>query len=172
MNTERKNNWNEFYENRINSGYQDYFNERYAQFIQTVDVLSPNGQFMELGCGIGSVSKALPHKNTFGFDLSPDMVELANKNVGNRFYVGNIFETKFPEDVLKVSHGVLEHFSDEQIVSITQRCQNSIHYVPLDKYVTPSFGDERLLPYEFWLDLVKPTAYFLFNDKHDLAFIL
>lgn len=172
MNTE-KNNWSKFYEDRINSTYQDYFNQRYAQFIQTVDILSPKGEFIELGCGIGSVSKALPNKYGHGFDSSPEMVRLANKNLNDvRFWVADIFKESYFEDTLKVSHGVLEHFTDEQIVSITQRCQNSIHYVPLDKYVTPSFGDERLLPYEFWLELVKPNAYFLFNDNHDLAFIL
>jgi hypothetical protein len=130
---------------------------------------------MELGCGIGSISKAVAKhgKSSYGFDISSDMVELANRNVGdNRFYIENIFTAELPSDILKVSHGVLEHFTDEQILSVTKRCNNSIHYVPLDKYKTPSFGDERLLPYQYWLDLVQPKAYFLFNKDHDLAFIL
>lgn len=167
--------WKEFYENRINSSYQNYFEKRYEEFIRQIYALSQSNTIMELGCGIGSVSKAVQKhgKTSFGFDISESMVELANKNLhDNRFNVGNIFETDFPKRYLKVSHGVLEHFSDTQIVSITERCQNSIHYVPLDKYVTPSFGDERLLPYEYWLDLVHPKAYFLFNNDHDLAFIL
>lgn len=167
--------WKDFYKNRVNSSYQNYFDKRYELFIKMIITLSNSNMIMELGCGIGSISKAVQKYGqlSYGFDISYDMVELANENLNdNRFYVDNIFETEFPNNVLKVSHGVLEHFSDEQIISITERCQKSIHYVPLDKYINPSFGDERLLPYEHWLDLVKPKAYQLFNDNHDLMFIL
>ena len=52
----------------------------------------------------------------------------------------------------------------------SERYPNSIHYVPLDKYEVPSYGDERLLPYEFWLDMLKPKEWALFNDGHDLTF--
>lgn len=166
--------WKNFYESRINSTYQDYFNDRYKVFIDLVNSLSGN-EIMELGCGIGSVSKAVQRhgKSSFGFDISDDMVDLANRNLGdNRFFKGNIFNMEYPKDILKVSHGVLEHFSDNEIKEITRQCENSIHYVPLDKYKEPSFGDERLLSYEYWLKLVNPKAYILFNDGYDLAFIL
>jgi hypothetical protein len=165
--------WKTFYQNRINSTYQDYFNERYKVFIDNIkQIKSEADELFELGCGIGSVSKSVGGKFS-GIDKDPFMVQLSNENTGtNNFVVGDIFQYDLNESVLKVSHGVLEHFSDEQIVSITNRCKHSIHYVPLDKYVTPSFGDERLLPYEHWMNLVNPVYYELFNDNHDLLFIL
>ena len=57
-------------------------------------------------------------------------------------------------------------------MTICEMFPNSIHYVPLDKYEKPSFGDERLLPYKYWLDLVTPKCWMLFNDDHDLMFII
>lgn len=167
--------WKDFYKERINSSYQDYFNQRYKIMIDLAENLSSKNIIMELGCGIGSISKSLKSRgfNSFGFDISEDMVDLANRNLGDsRFYQGDIFKTEFPEDILKITHGVLEHFSDQEIKSICNRCKNSLHYVPLDKYKTPSFGDERLLSYQHWIELVNPKAYVLFNDDHDLIFIL
>ena len=70
-------------------------------------------------------------------------------------------------------HGVLEHFSDEECVKIvSQQRENArvkvVHYVPLDKYVTPSFGDERLLPAFHWVSLLSPTRVWVENDGYDL----
>lgn len=165
--------WYTFYENRINSTYQDYFELRYEPFLDLIRQLKNTNGIFELGCGIGSISKAI--QGCFqGIDSDPMMVKLANENTNsNNFYQADIFEMEIPPStVLKVSHGVLEHFNDDQITDIVERCGNSIHYVPLDKYKTPSFGDERLLPYQYWLDLVTPKAHILFNDDHDLAFII
>lgn len=164
--------WNKFYEDRINSTYQDYFEQRYEPFLEVIDQLKNSNGILELGCGIGSVSKAVGGKFK-GFDLCPDMVRLANLNTqSENFHTQDIFGTVFDPGVLKVSHGVLEHFSDSQIQDICESCLNSIHYVPLDKYVTPSFGDERLLPYQYWLKLTTPKMWMLFNDDHDLMFVL
>ncbi|TXI86971.1 MAG: class I SAM-dependent methyltransferase [Chryseobacterium sp.] len=167
-----KNDWYTFYANRVNSTYQDYFEKRYAPFIEVIPQLKGSDGIFELGCGIGSVSKAVGGKFK-GIDNDPLMVMLANQNTNsNNFYQADIFEVKAPHSTLKVSHGVLEHFSDVDIQTICELNPNSIHYVPLDKYVTQSFGDERLLPYEYWLELVNPISWMLFNDDHDLMFLL
>lgn len=168
------NDWKSFYQSRVNSGYQDKFEQNYAPFLEFITEQTKYSKYIiEMGCGIGSVSKALLKQGytCSGFDLSPDMVELANTNVGaNLFRQGDIFKEQLPVDIIGVSHGVLEHFSDEQIQQICEANKYSIHYVPLDKYVIPSFGDERLLPYQHWLDLVQPRDWFLFNKGHDLCF--
>lgn len=175
---EQTNDWKSFYEQRINSSYQEYFENRYKPFLDFVKQ-SQSNPFMsektifELGCGIGSVSKALAKDNFVysGIDLSQDMVNLANLNNNcDLFTQGDIFNINYPCDVTGVSHGVLEHFSDKQILSITKKFNGSIHYVPLDKYLVPSFGDERLLSLEYWLDLVNPRRHFTFNDDYDLCF--
>lgn len=164
-------NWYNFYKNRINSSYQEYFEKRYDVMLQFI-ACEKSEEIIEMGCGIGSISKALNRigiKST-GFDVDINMVNLANiNNNTDVFYEGCIHSFK-NDNILAVSHGVLEHFEDEQILNICKNNPNSIHYVPLDKYKVPSFGDERLLSYKYWLDLVKPKDYVLFNDYHDLIF--
>ncbi len=166
------NNWYEFYKNRINSTYQQYFEKRYEPFLNMIKGENPE-EIFEAGCGIGSVSKYIvDHTNIecCGIDLCPDMVSLANRNLNatDMFEKCNIFD--YSTDTLTVTHGVLEHFSDEDIIRILKLYPNSIHYVPLDKYITPSFGDERLLSVEHWIRLVNPREYILFNNGYDLAF--
>lgn len=165
--------WFNFYQKRVNSTYQDYFEVRYLPLIDTIINLKPK-TIIELGCGIGSLSKALVKKldiDISGFDLCEKMVQLANTNLGvDFFYKEDILNSKSNE--LCVSHGVLEHFSDEAILTICKNHPNSIHYVPLDKYKIPSFGDERLLPAQYWIDLLSPKEVILFNNDHDLIFKL
>lgn len=164
--------WYDFYESRINSNYQEYFEQRYKPFLDVIKQLKGSDGIFELGCGIGSVSKAIGGKFE-GIDLNLGMVMLANQNTNSdKFRQGDILTTTTELSTLKVSHGVLEHLDDSSIRTVCELNPNSIHYVPLDKYKTPSFGDERLLPYEYWLELVCPITWMLFNDDHDLMFLL
>lgn len=163
--------WAEFYKSRVNSErYFNHFNKKYKPFLEMI--LSTGDNFIfEAGCGIGSVSKALQEHliTSTGIDLDEEIVKLANENLGSdRFQQHDIF--KMTTYVLTVTHGVLEHFSDEDILKILSRYPNSVHYVPLDKYENPSYGDERLLSVEYWLELVKPVEHIIFNDGYDLAF--
>lgn len=167
-NTDR---WYEFYKNRINSGYQAYFEKRYSPFLNLV--MASGLDIIEAGVGIGSVSKYTNGRRIIdGFDISPNMVKLAKENTGYNFKVHDIRNPykKNNIDAFYVTHGVLEHFSDAEIVSIIEMLSGGVHYVPLDKYKTPSFGDERLLPLDYWLSLLNPETYIVFNDGYDLAF--
>lgn len=119
-------------------------------------------------------------------DINTSMLKLCYKNTNPIFsgsYLGqvpffytkeNICEPKFFESrTLVVTHGVLEHFSDENIIKIisTYNDDNVLfqaHYVPTDKYEKQSFGDERLLPVETWITLVNPDYYILDNEGTDL----
>lgn len=177
-------NWHNFYKDRVNSPYQEYFNIRYKVMIGLIKELSNIKSIKEEGIGIGSLAKALKDRwETFvyaGTDISNKMLELANENLSNN----NIY--LYHEDILSprttidkydliLTHGVLEHFDSDDILSIWDRqrlhAKNVIAYVPLDKYQNPSFGDERLLPYEHWVALTEPTDYVLFNNNHDLLLI-
>lgn len=86
----------------------------------------------------------------------------------------NICEPKFFESfTVVVTHGVLEHFSDTDITRIVSTYNNDkvlfqAHYVPTCQYASPSFGDERLLPIDYWITLVKPDYYLLDNNGKDL----
>ncbi|MGB3491899.1 MAG: methyltransferase domain-containing protein [Elainellaceae cyanobacterium] len=165
-------NWNNFYAKRVNSSYQEYFEDRYYCFLQEVLRLSYGGEAIDAGCGIGSVSKYLSRYQvaTVGFDLCLDMVKLAQLNVPTRPFFQNDLLT-FKSDRLVVTHGVLEHFEDDIIHTILENNPNSIHYVPLEGYGEPSFGDERLLPKEYWLDTFKASAHETFNNGLDLYFV-
>lgn len=119
-------------------------------------------------------------------DIDNAMLELCHKNtcpIYSGGYLGNvpffysrenICEPKFFESAsVVVTHGVLEHFADDDIMKIISTYDNDnvlfqAHYVPTNRYKTPSFGDERLLPTEFWIALVKPDYYILDNNECDL----
>ncbi len=159
--------WSEFYANRINTTYQNYFEKKYGVLLE---ILSGCNTVREEGIGIGSVSKYLLKRgiDTSGFDLCPEMLDLCKRNNPNiKCQEGDKVD-------MVVTHGVLEHFSDIDIHKVLQRYneagQSSVHYVPLVGYVTPSFGDERLLSYQYWVDKFKPKD-FVVNENKDLYLI-
>ena len=160
------NNWIDFYKSRVNSSYQQYFNQKYAGMIEMIVNQQPK-VLKEEGVGIGSLIKALqpllPDTKFIGSDNNRKMLELCRENVSN--------VELFHEDItnhsvdyrgidLVVSHGVLEHFEDAVIHYILQKYENagveSLHYVPTDHYESPSFGDERLLPWQHWVKIKAP----------------
>jgi hypothetical protein len=164
--------WNDFYNKRINSTYQVYFEEKYKPFLLAIAKCHPT-IIKEGGCGIGSISKYFSRYGVIceGFDNDPNMVKLASLNcLKGSFTQGDLFHPSNTGPEFLVTHGVLEHFSDEQIKWILEKYPNSIHYVPLDKYKTPSFGDERLLSKEYWVDNFNIKDYAVFNNGHDLYF--
>lgn len=175
-----KSNYYLFYQNRVNSKYQDYFEGRYKPLIDTL-IFMEGDCIREEGMGIGSTFKALRNqgcgKMMYGFDNDDGMIELCRKN--NHLvsvYKDNILLPRSnPACDIITTHGVLEHFEDQDIKDIISRYnykkKKHIHYVPTDKYKTKSIGNERLLSIKYWLNLVKPTDYILFNDDYDLLMI-
>ena len=166
--------WYSFYKDRVNSTYQAYFETRYRPFLEYIAKEQVH-KITEAGCGIASVSKYLTRYDVQcnGFDLSKRMVSLAHMNVPTRgFWQDDILKRKqnIRHDGLVVTHGVLEHFSDKQIHKILDLNPYSVHYVPLDLYDEPSFGDERLLPVKYWVNEFGLKNYATFNNGHDLMF--
>jgi len=86
----------------------------------------------------------------------------------------DIRQAKFFEyPTVVVTHGVLEHFEDEDIIAIMETYKDRnvrfhAHYVPTDKYEKPSFGDERLMPVSKWVSLTNPDYYIVDNAGCDL----
>ena len=98
------------------------------------------------------------------------MVSLSKKNVPHgKFTQGDLLTGPVVTN-FTITHGVLEHFNDEQIQGVLERYPNSIHYVPLQGYSKQSFGDERLLPKEHWIETFKLKEYDTFNKGLDLYF--
>ena len=181
---------NDFYnvcESRMTPRYREYVESRYWTFLQTIKENLPyfNAKVAEFGCGAANISRALHRiQIELGYvliDADPRMLRLAQANMSE---VTKCFELKeaditkpiyLPEVDLIHSHGVLEHFSDEQIRTIIRNqlalTPHLVHYVPGAKYEHPSFGDERLLTPEQWSKICKPDQIIEFNDGFDLILI-
>ena len=167
--------WASFYSDRVNnSSYLDKFYKKYQKLIDFIDKqieINPDIIVKEEGCGIGNVSKVhyikgkfKPKKYVFS-DIDSSMLELtkinsSEMNVPMEYIRQDILIPKYyEENTLVVTHGVLEHFSDLEIEKIieNQKHKNviaSCHYVPLDGYDKPSFGDERLFSASKWVSMV------------------
>ena len=177
--------WSAFYAERVNNiGYINAFGNKYKKLINFIDSclnMYPDLIVKEEGCGIGNVSKShyLFGKNKAKHYLLTDidnaMLMLAYKNlegVSNKTFVNeNILdECVYEKDTLVITHGVLEHFSDENIAKIIARYNNDHvkfhgHYVLLDGYLKPSFGDERLLSAMDWIHKVNPSSIEMTNNE-------
>ena len=176
--------WVTFYEGRVfNSDYLNYAEKRYLPFINKIrELIKPGDRVVEVGCGIATITKILSEFDVFTgyrcFDINPDMVELAVKNLEPKNYPVEVGDCRQPimclPDVIH-SHGLLEHFSDDEIRIILKQfaesgARASVHYVPGCRYEKPSFGDERLLPLETWLSF-EPNEALTFNDGHDYILV-
>lgn len=185
---EQKNNWKGFYQSRVNSTYQDYFNKRYKDMVDLIHYLIKRERIdtiIEEGVGIGSLHNAVKQVNNYnkyyGFDNSNEMLELCKQNCDAELVlfedciIKPFYNAEQHSDMV-LTHGVLEHFEDDVIVEIIKRHKNlgliGVHYVPLDGYETPSFGDERLLSKEYWQDLLGFEEHITMNEGKDLVFII
>ena len=170
--------WSKFYESRVGNEYFNYAIHRYEKFIFSI-LNTGSNSFREEGCGIGTISRAIMtsvgDKNVQLFDYDKDQIELTKRNLNISHAIqGNIFENHGKVDCI-FSHGVLEHFNDNQIFNILNRqkmeAKHVIHYVPTNGYSTPSFGDERLMSVEWWVKKFKPKSWYTFNNTKDLTLI-
>lgn len=120
-------------------------------------------KILEVGSGSGAMAVFL---SWLGFevtsiDIDPEVItkaELEAKKInGNvKFMVADGFNMPFKDDSfdLVIHQGLLEHFSDKEIVSlITEqlRCAPKVLFsVPNHLYMKKDFGNERLMDKEAW----------------------
>lgn len=173
--------WKSFYEGREGHSYLEYVKERYQPFIRAIyDRIRACDLVMEIGAGTGTITAALaplPGVDFVATDIDPAMVDIARKRlspldvpVWRRDAVNPISPTR--AEVVH-SHGMLEHFSDDDIRSIIDKykcARVQVHYVP-GMYGEPTFGDERLMPVQAWWDIAKPDQIITFNGGLDYALI-
>ena len=112
--------WANFYKNRLNKEYFSYIQKHYKPFIEEIGKhLNSNSKVLEIGCGIGSITKALIRKYDGCFNISDkdiQMLELSKLNTGIQGFAHNILNNMESKYDIIHSHGVLEHFSEEEIV--------------------------------------------------------
>ncbi len=171
--------WFEFYHNRVGSAeYLQHFRRKYSLFLSIIKSFSVCGMIKEEGIGIGTVSKLLGG-SIYGSDICDRMLELCRANNPNiNVWKEDIrdFNKRYLKGTFAVAtHGVLEHFQDRDIFKILNSYHNnvkfSVHYVPTILYEKPSFGDERLLPTEYWIHTFKPFYHLHENEGKDLYLI-
>jgi len=135
-----------------------------------------NGRILEAGCGTAQMSVLLAD---YGFDVTAldvdhEVLEYAKKRlllkgVGLQFVEGSLFNLS---DLFGEKHfdlvchsGVLEHFSDEDIVrALSEQRKVSkklIFKVPnhRNKMTHKHFGDERFLSNRRWKELIQSSGY-------------
>lgn len=175
--------WADFYKNRLNERYTNHVNKKYAPFIEVLKAQNAK-TIAEFGCGIGTITKILIDQKVGDIhhllDNCRSMLAMAHQNLtGLEFemYLHNILKPfDFVEKLDMIhSHGVLEHFSDQDIRQIISNQKDLakvlVHYVPSHKYDKPSFGDERLLTVDEWKKICQPTEIIEFNNGYDLILI-
>jgi len=182
--------WYGRYVTRMNNHYRKHMANYYQPFFHILSQQAPaTASVAEFGCGAANVSRILAEQyfarnyHYLLLDNCLEMLQLASNNMcacyGAHFEVINHDMRKTAPAVSDVgliySHGVLEHFPDDEIRSILmhQRAISNrlVHYVPTDHYEAPSFGDERLLPAQYWVDTFRPDTWCAFNEGKDLVLI-
>jgi hypothetical protein len=172
--------WYDIYRDRLNERYYNHIKSKYKFLIDAIVSMASNRYpVIEIGAGMGNVTKAVMERSRgldyILMDICPDMMSLAMRNVGpgrNIHYVLNdindqLFDRMYIGTIH--SHGVLEHFTDDQINLIFDHFKgNHAHFVPGCKYEKPSRGDERLLSVDEWLDILPEYATVTsYNDGYD-----
>lgn len=185
--------WPQYYSSRVNNPESlARYRAKYLPFFEMI-AREKAATMAEFGCGIASCTKILlpmTQGRHFLVDNDWEMLRLAMDNLGiespgrarergiaglylhdiKKSWPGHWFIQMFG---LIHSHGVLEHFSNDEIRRIVwhQRTRSPVVMacVPTDKYEKASFGDERLMPPEEWQRIIPATDMQLMNDGHDLV---
>jgi 2-polyprenyl-3-methyl-5-hydroxy-6-metoxy-1,4-benzoquinol methylase len=137
--------------------------------------LLPNSRILEVGTGTGAIGALLIK---YGFkvvavDNDPDLIETAKKSfslygpgLGENviFADANNICEEFGKDTFDcvISHGMLEHYPDDQILSYLNKqlmvAPLAVFVVPMKsmshKYQSRGLGDERYLQTRYWKKLL------------------
>ena len=138
------------------------------QFIQCIiDHTKKNGIILEAGFGFGTTTELLRDLDyqVYGFDLEEVAIAKTSKRfplLNNKLYVGNILcEDSYRMTYDTIIHqGVLEHFNDDEIVSIlkmqAKNCKKIVFDVPnANRKNTDDEGDgTRFEKPEFWESII------------------
>ena len=171
--------WYEVYLDEIKQkkDAKNYINDKIKHkkvFIKMIEKYSKKSgkKILEAGCGTGIISSYMAAKgyNVVGIDVDNDILNLAKKLSKEyfkdqskiEFINKDIFKLDYPSNNFDVcfSNGVLEHFSDKEIVeTITQQLRISnivVIGIPTQFFDKSEalYGNERFLPIDYWRYLI------------------
>jgi len=171
--------WSEIYKKQMSmfDSLDDFINSKVSYKKKLIDIIkkyaTSNKKLLEVGCGSGVTSIFLERAGyqTLGIDSDPDMVKLAMSILVQQrsmasFKVDDIRTLKTIHDRFDVifSNGVMEHFSDSEIVSIVNRHLSIGDYVivsiPSDYFSDDQkiYGDERFMGTAQWRSILSETT--------------
>lgn len=182
-----KNTWYRIYINEINEkgSIINYINDKIKTrktIIKLIRKYSPNKKIIEAGSGTGILSTYLASLgfDCLAIDIDKEILELSKKiakeyNATSKptFKIDSIFKLKYNKDEFDVSfsNGVLEHFSDKEIINTLQIqmkiAKTVIVGIPT-KYFDDNeaqYGDERFLDIEYWRELIKKAGGHILEEK-------
>lgn len=170
--------WSHIYKQEINSfnSIDDFVRYKLnykKKLIRFIEKYTPKGgKILEAGCGSGITCCFLSKEGyqVTGIDTDKDMLKLAKSisyrlNVSPKFVKMDLTNLKSSQKYFDVtfSNGVLEHFSDLEIVQlINQQLRISkivIISVPSNYFSEKDkiYGNERFLNYSHWISLIRST---------------
>ena len=169
--------WSELYESEIlETTVEKYIEEKLRTkktIINLINKYATNHKVMEFGSGTGVLSLHVSslNNNVTAVDMDQDMIDLSKKYFLDKFdsknikYIcGDIRDIKIKEkyDVC-YSIGVLEHYSDSEIIDLINKQLSFSRYVIFaipTKYFDEDkkmYGNERYLPLRYWRGLIKQS---------------
>lgn len=150
--------------------------------INLIKKYSKKNKLIESGSGTGVLSTYMASLgyNVTGIDIDEDILKLSKKIAKNynsknkpNFQKKSIFELDYKKNTFDVSfsNGVLEHFTNEQIID-TLKQQMKIAKIVIfgipTKYFNQEeamYGDERYMSYKFWRNLINDAGGIVLEEK-------
>ena len=141
-------------------------------YLNAIEKYSKNKKIIECGCGTGKISTYFQNKgySVTAVDIDENILKLAENIVERssfkktpKFEVMSIMNLKYKNKTFDVafSNGVLEHFTDNEIIKILReeiRIADVVVFGVPSKYFNDNefmYGDERYLTKEEWRTLIK-----------------
>lgn len=175
--------WREIYQNDVNKkgGNLPYILGKIKKKKKLINLIKKysNKKIIECGSGTSVVSiylASLGYEVT-AIDIEDDVIALSKRLAKDyyalkdckpklKFVKKSIFKLAYLKNTFDVafSNGVLEHFSDEEIVEIIKQqlfvAKTTIIGIPT-KYFSPKeakYGNERVLELSYWRNLIKKSG--------------
>ena len=180
--------WHSLYKKYINNEFKnwdDYFRIKMKlkrKFIRIIKKCSKNGKpILECGCGTGktTIYLSMLGLETYAMDIDKKMVEETKKRFKDvhpnkpeaTIFEGDIKKIPFKEKFFSVTHssGVLEHFSDIEIVEIINEqlrvSDFCIFSVPTSYFEKKMLGNERFLKRKEWRKIISQSNAMIIKES-------
>lgn len=172
-----KKKWNYLYKEYINNDFKDWNQYYYVKmklkkkFLkQVIKYYHDEKPVLECGCGTGKTTMFLScfEIKTYAMDLEKEMVENAKKRFKKykckcKVIQGDINNIPFKDKFFSVTHssGVLEHYSDSEIVNMINEQLRVSDYcvfsVPTSYFEKKMLGNERFLSKKQWRKIISKS---------------